>query len=319
MKPSRALWLPLALFLASAVSLSGSAQAPFWTLRELARIDGTSEAESNHFIRVRTIAVSSAGNVFVPILGNATEVRMFDAGGKYVASIGRPGAGPGEFRWPQRLGVFGDTLYVIDMGLRRISFFSSSGAFLTSFNYASQAAQAVGFDMPAAVTRGGVAIAVAEVWPRTPPGSRVSLPIIRTNYEGRTLDTIAAVSAADPLIRAPFSGTTLYAWQPVDDSPLISVSKDGSKVVIVTRAFAGQGRPTYGVTLLNEGTKAFSVDIPYQPREYSRASHDSIVDAFMNVPPKAHKRGRPRAGSLPPPLATARHQRSRRSERRPVD
>lgn len=55
-------------------------------------------------------------------------VRVFDATGRLLASFGRQGSGPGEFRFPGRLELLaGDSLAVWDLNLRRITVLDASG------------------------------------------------------------------------------------------------------------------------------------------------------------------------------------------------
>ena len=56
-------------------------------------------------------------------------VRLFAPDGSYLSTIGRHGAGPGEFQIPifHFLDASGDTLFIVDVGLGRISAFSADG------------------------------------------------------------------------------------------------------------------------------------------------------------------------------------------------
>jgi len=52
------------------------------------------------------------------------DVRVFDAAGRLLAHLGREGDGPGEFRFPVKLGVVSaDSVAVWDIALRRVSVF----------------------------------------------------------------------------------------------------------------------------------------------------------------------------------------------------
>ncbi len=60
------------------------------------------------------------------------QVRVHSASGQFVGTIGRPGEGPGEFKSVGVMGWVGDTLWVLDFGLYRYSYFSPDGEFLRS-------------------------------------------------------------------------------------------------------------------------------------------------------------------------------------------
>jgi hypothetical protein len=83
------------------------------------RIDGhATDLVAVHFLALRsdgTIAVSQS-------MDNA--IRFFDASGTALATVGRTGDGPGEFRGLHQAGWLGDTLWVSDGQLGRVTFIS---------------------------------------------------------------------------------------------------------------------------------------------------------------------------------------------------
>src|SRR5690606_13882612 len=56
-------------------------------------------------------------------------VRFFDADGEHLGEFGGDGSGPGEFDSPTRLGWIGDSLWVYDPGLRRVTVLTSAREF----------------------------------------------------------------------------------------------------------------------------------------------------------------------------------------------
>jgi hypothetical protein len=75
--------------------------------------------------------VDAAGRIYVAD-GQAREIRVFDARGRFVRRIGSPGRGPGELRWPAGLALtrHGSRLLVTDYGNARWSVFDTAGALL---------------------------------------------------------------------------------------------------------------------------------------------------------------------------------------------
>lgn len=69
----------------------------------------------------------------VVVVGGHRQLRIFGPDGEWVRSIGRDGDGPGEMRTPITLIVTGDTLYLTDLRLSRVSAFTMDGKFLTSW------------------------------------------------------------------------------------------------------------------------------------------------------------------------------------------
>lgn len=81
---------------------------------------GREGVTSEEFADVRGAFLLSGGRIAVGN-GNPVGIRLFDASGHYLRSFGRQGAGPAEFRRLGWLGHAGDTVFVFDFGLRRIT------------------------------------------------------------------------------------------------------------------------------------------------------------------------------------------------------
>ncbi len=80
-----------------------------------------------NLLGVRSALLLPDGGILV-IVGGANEVRRFDAAGTWVQTMGRGGEGPGEFRRAQGLWVAGDTTFVADVQLNRVTGFGPDGA-----------------------------------------------------------------------------------------------------------------------------------------------------------------------------------------------
>lgn len=82
-------------------------------------------------------AVSLPGGGVAVANRGTNEVRYYDAEGMFVASVGRSGEGPGEFRRISFMGLAGDTLLVYDQPLARVTLIDGSrevmGTFRTPF------------------------------------------------------------------------------------------------------------------------------------------------------------------------------------------
>ena len=86
----------------------------------------------------RDIWVDADDQAYVADFGSDV-VRVFDAAGRLVRTIGRPGAGPGELRRP--LGVTIDAaghVLVTDSGNHRVQVFTKAGTFVSSFGGAGR-------------------------------------------------------------------------------------------------------------------------------------------------------------------------------------
>lgn len=94
---------------------------PTWTLSTAPTLtiedDGT---PAKQFVRVMGVARLSNGHIAVANRGT-NDIRIFDARARHVATFGRTGDGPGEFRRIEWIGRSGDTAWFYDSGLQRIS------------------------------------------------------------------------------------------------------------------------------------------------------------------------------------------------------
>ncbi len=105
-----------------------------WQLVEDLRIGTASGAESEFFGVVYDLDVDAAGRIYV-LDGQAQSVRVFDHEGRYVRTIGRKGAGPGEFR--NAIGMAWDglsRLWVADVATGRYSLFDTAGGYVTAYH-----------------------------------------------------------------------------------------------------------------------------------------------------------------------------------------
>ena len=108
--------------------------APLWgdTLKvelEFVQKIGVLEGDDENYMFYRPIDVvkDDQGNIYVLDMGNY-RIQKFDENGKYLATIGRKGEGPGELLFPTSMCINSEnTIYVADITNRRIQKFSSAG------------------------------------------------------------------------------------------------------------------------------------------------------------------------------------------------
>lgn len=112
-------------------------QATRWRPVEVLRI-GREEGGAPDVLGLPTVLeADDAGNLYV-LDAQAQEVRVFDARGAHLRTMGREGAGPGEFRQPAGLSLApnGD-LWVYDPRNNRFTVFAPDGTLRTSHRRAS--------------------------------------------------------------------------------------------------------------------------------------------------------------------------------------
>jgi sugar lactone lactonase YvrE len=103
-----------------------------WHLEEEVRI-GSAEVEGpTLFGSITALQVDPLGRIWV-LDRQAKELRVFDAQGRHVRTVGREGGGPGEFADPIGLAWSPDgNLWVADPNNARYAVFDTSGAYLSS-------------------------------------------------------------------------------------------------------------------------------------------------------------------------------------------
>lgn len=108
---------------------------PVFELKEELSLGGPEAQGEYAFGEVRTFAVDDAGTFYV-LDGKLDHVKVFDAAGRYVRTIGRKGQGPGELDRPRMLSInrAGGELAVLELS-RRMSFFKLDGTFLRHVSF----------------------------------------------------------------------------------------------------------------------------------------------------------------------------------------
>lgn len=162
-------WLAI-LAACSGSSDHASAPQPFgeWSLAEDLRIDPvTADLTSGGYM-----LVARNGDILISQTpDNMIRVFKHDGG---TGTIGRGGAGPGEFQRITRIGWIGDTIWTLDPYLSRISFFGPDYSFLHSLRDPSTGLQAspenpVHLLSVQAVLPDGALRAVARPYPNSTP------------------------------------------------------------------------------------------------------------------------------------------------------
>ena len=101
---------------------------------ELYHLEQDESREETLLSEAQTARMDEGGYIYVTDSGN-DRIAVFNPDGSFSHSIGRDGAGPGEFRDPRLLGILGDTILVTDNTLARTLLFQRDGTFIRSFGY----------------------------------------------------------------------------------------------------------------------------------------------------------------------------------------
>lgn len=114
-------WSPGLVLLCAVTAAEAQSDLPTWTLSPAPVVTIGAEGEAaTEFSRI-TAAFRLSSGIIAVANGATSEIRLFNERGHYLRSFGRRGAGPGEFRTLGWLGRSGDTAFVFDPRLRRIT------------------------------------------------------------------------------------------------------------------------------------------------------------------------------------------------------
>lgn len=98
------------------------------SLEEALRIDYDSFPEEAPLKGISGFAVTKNGNIFVSDM-QLNHLKILDASGKYIKTVGQKGAGPGDLSLPWHLVYNGKHVYVYEIRNRRYSLFNEDGSF----------------------------------------------------------------------------------------------------------------------------------------------------------------------------------------------
>ena len=232
-----------------------------WTLEEEVRIGTASGEGPELFGQVQGLVADDEGRILV-LDSQAREIRIFDADGAHLRTVGGQGGGPGEIANANGLAIHPEdgSVWVVDPGNGRYSVFESNGDFRTTYP------RPIGY--------------FAVPWPGgfdhegrlhdVVPGG-----LVRLDDEGVAVDTIALPDDDTPRIRVTAEdGAGLMSMVP-PFGPRMQWYFDPRGMVwtAVSDAFHFTARNF-------DGQARRQVRRPHDPVPVSRAEGDSVVEAM---------------------------------------
>lgn len=242
-----------------------------------------------------TVATAAAANEdhYLAVLDPRQRcVVVFDVNGRPHRVIGRGGEGPGEFRSAHALGTLGDSLWVSDGQLNRLTFFDWGGR-MRGTAPANEGARTTSTASAAVVLSllfDGTAIIQPVVMSSMVPDVLVYL---RRSRDTHIEDTVLKQDPRRELLRVVVAqnGGGLYGQQPLRSGPLFGVSSDG-------RWFAVLELPKPGVVAVRRVDvargRAEVVRLNYSPAKIPTRVIDSVVTGMVG-----RMRSRPPLNSRP--------------------
>ena len=276
--------LSVSVLTACGGSDDGDSDQPQWSVVEELRIGDIDDPEQT-LSTVGALVVDDENRIYItqPEMGT---IRVFDAAGRTLRYIGQRGQAPGEFDRVYTIGFVADTLYAIDLGLRRVSYFSVEGEHLRSAQVSAPPVSPPFFpSMPFAVFADG-SMAIGTAFPAgVPPEALRRVPQLRIDASGTVLDTVTWIGYERTARRANHEGRPLGVGSPLSDDAFAVFSGDGTRLATLDRAIAaGPGTASFGVTMSDgNGDTIYSRRYEYVPVPVDAALIDSIVGERANI------------------------------------
>lgn len=177
-------------------------------------------------------AIGVVGDSLLVLEGSANEIRVFDREGGFLGRIGRKGEGPGEFEWPTAMWVARDTIAVVDLKLRRETFFTLAGELVRTQPLGRLGGQPLA---GSAAMRGATVVAETAVTIGSEIGAFPERSIVATHAGTGRVDTIARYATGYVPYRATgsfgflaFRAGSEGDWAVAGDSLLAVVSGEPS-------------------------------------------------------------------------------------------
>jgi len=258
-----------------------AAALPQWDAVEELRIGGAGDP-AQALSQVDQAVVDEDGDIYV-LQSLEGRVKVFDDEGNFVRVIGERGTGPGQFDRAFGMGFVADTLYVIDFGLRRVSYFSEDGELLRTHQVSPPpAVDPFRPAMPFAVFPDG-SMAPGHSWPANAPMEALRrVPQLRVDENSQNADTVGWLSYERTARRVvDDQQRPLMVGSPLTDDAFVIFAMDGSRLVEVDRALPqGSGQATFGVTVSDGwGDTIWSRRYDYEPIEVE----DDVIDRAVSL------------------------------------
>ena len=208
------------------------------------------------FGRIASAARDGAGN-FIVADGQSGEIRVFDAGGTYLRTLGNSGEGPGEFRalagaWPTAEGV----IVAVDVRLDRITQFGPAGELLATATLKGPGEQPLispirlagsdallsrvqSLNVPTTVVQGTFSLEDALEGLANPLGNRPEF-LVRHDLAGALIDTVATVPGQATQISTQDRGANMSIMMirvPFSAAPVAAASTTGRVAVTTGRSY----------------------------------------------------------------------------------
>ena len=267
-------------------------QGTEWQAILQARIGSINDPDQS-LTQVDQVLFGPNGTMYIAQRKDAN-VRVYSADGELLATIGRSGDGPGEFRSIDRLGFLEDTLYVTDSSLGRISYFGDS-RFLKSVFWVTQMFPAPDgmylSTVPQVLLPDGSGLAAiyhTTIRTSEPKGvltTEYETPYFHVWRESQQIDTVAWGGNHFKSTGVTSAGTTFrFACPDFTRGPLHNLMINGTGVVVVEQVNDDQAPTAFRVRLIGpRGDTVFDEAVPYAPVAVSEPAVQRAVKQIRDA------------------------------------
>ncbi len=200
-----------------------------------------------------------------------SQVLMLSAEGHLLRSVGRSGAGPGEFQGPVRVGFTGDSLlWVVDAQLSRISWFDLAGALVETRSLPGEAVPSSPWTAFGRWVLDGGRVLGYPSGPSSEERGEPPVPMPLVVWDrGEAMHVIGWVERRAPgSLRIPLaSGFFVSSEQPIQGFPILGTAPRGQWFFVLQRdgVVDRNGRGMIVITrYTSSGTQVDRVEIPYE-------------------------------------------------------
>jgi hypothetical protein len=203
-----------------------------------------------------TLRADEHGGVKFPS-GSGASILGYNANGAPSPTLGRRGKGPGEFTAPWRLGFVGDTTWVFDQALERLTFFDERNALARTVSLSgSRTTDPINL---MAINAGGIAFLVEGHNPSGLPSGADWSALLKApcspldpaslRRDAQRIDSVEGASYV--VLKARFNGEVvpLSLQDPFSDSDLMAFAPNGSLAAIVRRKVTNTSAPSFTLTI----------------------------------------------------------------------
>lgn len=239
------------------------------------------------FSRISALVPLADGSIIIAEPRERRLRRIADDGGS-VQTVGRDGAGPGEFRLLAQVGAFGDTIWATDLGNRRTTFFDVEGRVLETLVW----------DVPSdnPMNGGNVILgyfSAGTAWgePRTSPAAvgdeRAPRELSVLSADGRArIRSLAQVASAHSRFRLLDGATIRSGGQPFADAPLVLGRGSLGVVIVDRRTGMLTATKVFPVTAISpRGDTLWKREVSFTPRRVAATARDSAISRIQRGTP----------------------------------